>query len=210
MMIRVMLVDDHELVVKALSQIVESSSNVQVVSLVGSAESAWQFLSQSSVDVVVTDLDLPGESGRQLAVKILEKNPRQGIVVLSYRVEPEEVHFLVEAGVRGYIPKSAPVTELDQAIRLVAAGNEYFSGQAVSALTTYLRSEQRSSHRLLSLKQTEILQFIAQGWTTRQIAEEIHLSPKTVEKYRGEIFRLLNCKNHLQALDEARRLNILS
>ncbi|MBT9588550.1 response regulator transcription factor [bacterium] len=209
-MISVMLVDDHEMVVKALSQIVETNSNIQVVSLVGDAASAWQFLSQKSVDVVVTDLDLPGESGRQLAVKILEKNPNQGIVVLSYRVEPEEVHFLIESGVRGYVPKSAPVSELDQAIRLVAAGNEYFSSQVVRALTTSMRSEDRPNHKLLSLKQTVILQFIAQGLTTRQIAEEIHMSPKTVEKYRGEIFRRLNCKNHLQALDLARRLNILS
>jgi len=209
-MISVMLVDDHEMVAKALSQVVEANSSVEVVSLVGNAEAAWQFLNQRTVDVVVTDLDLPGVSGRELAVKILDKNPAQGIVVLSYRVEPEEVHFLIEAGVRGYVPKSAPMSELDQAIRLVAAGNEYFSGQAVRALTTAMRGEDRTHSKLLSLKQTVILQFIAQGLTTRQIAEEIHLSPKTVEKYRGEILRRLNCKNQLQALEMARRLNILS
>jgi DNA-binding NarL/FixJ family response regulator len=173
------------------------------------AETAWQVLRTQPAEVIVCDLDLPGESGRQLVLKILESQPGQGVVILSYRVEPSEVLFLVESGVRGYVPKSASSDELLRAIRDVASGQHYFASRAASALAEATR--QRGTDRLnpLTLRQTLVLQHMALGVTTREIATKLCLSPKTVEKYRGEIFRRLNCKNQVQALDAARKLQIL-
>lgn len=209
-MIRVMLVDDHEMVVSALSQMLAASPGIQVVAQLGNAELAWDFLSKESVDVVVTDLDLPGASGAELATRILANNPAQGIVVLSYRVESAEVRSLIEAGVRGYVPKSASASQLTLAIREVASGREHFASEAVKAILDSLRSDRTKAPSLLNMKQTVILLYMSRGLTTRQIAEEVRLSAKTVEKYRGEIFRRLDCKNQVQALTIARRLHILS
>lgn len=208
-MIRVILVDDHDMVRNALSKLLGANADIEVVGDADSAETAWELLRTQTVDVIVSDLDLPGESGRQLALKILEDNPAQGVVILSYRVDPSEVQFLVEAGVRGYVPKSANADELARAVRSVAAGQHHFSPQAATALAESVRNQNGTKMNPLSIRQTLILQHMSRGLTTREIANELCLSPKTVEKYRSEILRRLNCKNQVQALDIARRLQIL-
>jgi DNA-binding NarL/FixJ family response regulator len=207
--IRVILVDDHDMVRNALSKLLAANADIQVVGEAASAEAGWELLRTQSVDVVVSDLDLPGESGRQLAMRILEDNPKQGIVILSYRVDPGEVQFLVEAGVRGYVPKSATADELARAVRNVAQGQHHFSQQAATALAESVRHQSGGKLNPLSVRQTLILQHMSRGLTTREIAAEMCLSPKTVEKYRSEILRRLNSKNQVQALETARRLQIL-
>ncbi|MBT9588580.1 response regulator transcription factor [bacterium] len=208
-MIKLILVDDHDMVRNALASFLEKDAGLQVVGMAGCAGKAWELLSSQDADVVVTDLDLPGQNGQQLSLRILEKNPAQGIVILSYRVDAREVLSLVEAGVRGYVPKSSSVDELVRAIRLVAAGRDYFAGQASAALAEAVRNKDPNRLNLLSERHSTILQKISLGLTTRQIAEELSLSPKTVEKYRSQILRRLNCKNLIQALEAARKLHIL-
>ncbi|MBT9584036.1 response regulator transcription factor [bacterium] len=209
-LIKVMLVDDHEMVVSALSQMLANVPGFEVVAQLCNAELAWDFLCAHSVDVVVTDLELPGASGAELATRILTNNPAQGIVVLSYRVDPAEVRSLIGAGVRGYVPKSESASQLTRAIAEVACGREHFASAAVKAIIDSLRTDQSNEPSPLTMKQTVILLYMSRGLTTRQIAEEVRLSTKTVEKYRGEIFRRLDCKNQVQALAIARRLHILN
>lgn len=208
-LIKLILVDDHDMVRNALARFLEKDAGLQVVGMAGSADKAWELLSNQPVDVVVTDLDLPGESGQQLSLRILERDPAQGIVILSYRVEAREVLSLVEAGVRGYVPKSGSVEELVRAIQLVAMGQDYFAGQASAALAEAVRNRDSNRLTLLSERHSNILQKMSMGWTTRQIAAELALSPKTIEKYRSQILRRLNSKNLVQALDAARKLQIL-
>ncbi len=208
-MIRVVLVDDHDMVRSALARVVDSQSDLEVVAQAANAEDAWEAMRSTAVDVVITDLDLPGESGRQLALKILEQHPNQAIVVLSYRVDPSEVHFLMESGVRVYVPKTASSEELLRAIREVAHGGHYFANQAASALAEATRNRGNGPPSPLSLRQLLILQHMSKGVTTREIASILCLSPKTVEKYRSEILRRLECKNQVQAIEVARRLQIL-
>lgn len=208
-MIRVILVDDHDMVRNALSKVLAANPDIEVVGEAANAEAGWELLRSRNVDVIVSDLDLPGESGRQLALKILEDDPERGVVILSYRVEPTEVQFLVEAGVRGYVPKSSSADELATAVRSVAHGQSHFSSQAAAALAESVRAKSGGKINPLSLRQTLILQHMSRGMTTREIANEMCLSPKTVEKYRSEILRRLNCKNQVQALETARKLQIL-
>lgn len=208
-MIRVLLLDDHDMVRNALAKLLAANTDIQIVAQVDTAEAAWESLRTQPVDVVVSDLDLPGESGRQLALRILENDPKQGVVILSYRVDPSEVQFLVEAGVRGYVPKSASAEELTLAVRSVAQGHEHFSPQAATALAASVRKRNGGRLNPLSLRQTLILQQMSRGLTTREIASEMCLSPKTIEKYRSEILRRLNCKNQVQALEVGRRLQLL-
>lgn len=193
----------------ALGKLLAANPDIEIVGGVADAEEGWELLRTHSADVVVSDLDLPGESGRQFALRVLEQDPAQGVIILSYRVEPSEVQFLVEAGVRGYVPKSAPAEELIQAVRAVAQGQHLFAPQAATALAESVRNRNGDKLNPLSLRQTLILQQMAKGKTTREIADEMCLSPKTVEKYRSEILRRLNCKNQVQALEMGRRLQLL-
>lgn len=204
-----MLVDDHEMVVTALSQVLSSIPGFLVVARFGSAPPAWEHIQQHPVEVVVTDLDLPGESGAQLAEKILARDSNQGVVVLSYRVEPLEVCRLAEVGVRGYVPKSAPIQELITAIRQVSGGTVYFTGAAAEAWRACV-DQKKAPKALLTPRQMVILQLMSQALTSRQIAAELSLSVKSVEKYRSDIYRRLDCRNQTQALSIARERRLLT
>jgi DNA-binding NarL/FixJ family response regulator len=208
-MIRVILVDDHDMVRSALARVLSADSGFTVVGEAAKADQAWELYLKHRPEVVVCDLDLPGISGRDFALRVLERNPQQGVVILSYRIEPSEVQFLVEAGVRGYVTKSCASEELTLAIRNVAGGGHHWSPEASSALAISMRKQAGEPLNPLSPRQTLILHHMARGLTTREIAEEMCLSPKTVEKYRGEVLRRLDCKNQVQAIDTARRRKIL-
>lgn len=208
-MIRVILVDDHDMVRSALARVLCADSGLSVVGEAARADTAWELYLKHRPEIIVCDLDLPVISGRDFALRVLENDPQQGVVILSYRIEPSEVQFLVEAGVRGYVTKSCPSEELTLAIRNVAAGGHHWSPEASSALAMSMRKQAGEPLNPLSPRQTLILQHMARGLTTREIAEEMCLSPKTVEKYRGEVLRRLESKNQVQAIDTARRRKIL-
>lgn len=206
---RLALVDDHEMVRSALARVFESQTDLSVIVQAASAEDALARLEKTAVDVVVTDLALPGMSGRDLALLLLERNPRMGIVVVTYRLVPSEIQMLLEAGVRGYVPKSCPTEELLQAVRQVGRGQTYLASEASHALAESLRVSGNRKANPLSIRQTLILQHMAKGQTTKEIANTLCLSAKTVEKYRTEIFRRLNCRNLVEALEAGRRLSLL-
>lgn len=208
-MVRVILVDDHDMVRNALARILSSDTRIEVVGQAARADAAWELYQQSKPEVVVCDLDLPEVSGRDFVLRILESEPGQGIVILSYRVDPAEVQFLVEAGVRGYVTKSCSAEELGNAIHSVARGGHHWASEASTALAQSMRQQAGQPVNPLSPRQTLILQHMARGLTTREIAESMCLSPKTIEKYRGEVLKRLDCKNQVQAIETARKRRIL-
>lgn len=209
-MTQLVLVDDHDMVLNALARMLASYADFQIVGLARCAESCWDLLSEQAVDVLITDLDLPGQTGGQLAQRVLERDPQQGIVVVSYRVEPAEVLALLRAGVRGYVPKSAAGDELVLAIRAVAQGQHYYANHVASAMAEAMRGGAEKDRAIpLSARQRTILQHMSRGLTTRQIAYEMCLSPKTIEKQRGQIMKRLQCRNQIQTLEAARRLQLV-
>ena len=205
-----MLIDDHELVRNALSRLLASQPDLEVVGQASTTEQATDLIRQVRPDVVILDLVLPGQqSGKEFAVQILEQDPTLAVLVVSSRLEPMEIQFLVEAGIRGYVPKTAPADEFVRAVRSVGRGQHHFSPEAASALAEAMRNNNSERLNPLSLRQTVVLQRMARGQTTKEIADALCLSPKTVEKYRGEVLRRLKCKNQVQAIEAARKLNLL-
>lgn len=192
----------------SLARALGLSGDIQVAGQCAQATEGWDFWRNDRVDVVVTDLELPGESGASLAIRILEACPSQAVLILSHRVQCGELRFLVEAGVRGYVTKCSSVEELALAIRTVAGGSSYLTAEVATALARSLRRAGEPGNPL-GLKQTLILQLMSRGLTIREIAQEMELSPKTVEKYRSDIFRALNCRNQMEAVQAARRLNLV-
>ncbi len=206
-MTRVLLVDDHELVRTALARFLASQGDIEIVGQACSAEEAWPLLEQGTPDVVTVDLGLPGVGGLEFSLQLLARRPEQAVLIVSSRLEPVELQMLVEAGVLGYVSKVASGDELVLAVRSVARGRNYFCAASASALVAGVRRHEPESP--LSSRQLLVLQQMARGRTTREIAEEMCLSPKTVEKYRGEILRRLKARNQVEALEAARKLNIL-
>jgi DNA-binding NarL/FixJ family response regulator len=203
------LIDDHGLVRGGLGKILEASGRLKVVGGASSLEDSLIELRQFLPDLVTLDLQLPGISGVAAVEAIRQVTPQSRILIISGRLDSGEVRELVAAGVQGYLPKDVRAEELIRAAETIIEGEAYFSSKAATALVSGVREGGRLADPGLSPRQLETLRLIEKGKKTNEIAEILMLSPKTIEKYRGEILRRLECRNQIEALEKARSLNIL-
>ena len=204
----VFLIEDHSLVRGGLRRLLEGSSSLQVVGEADSLEQAVAPLKETSPAVVCLDLSLPGLSGRAAAASLLEMLPEVRILVVSARLKSREVQSLMQTGVMGYISKSASAEEFLVAAETIARGEVYLGREAAASLAQSLRNP-HPSEKILTTRLLQVLDLIARGESTKEIADILCLSPKTVEKYRGQILRRLECKNQIQAIEKARSLGLL-
>jgi DNA-binding NarL/FixJ family response regulator len=203
------LIDDHGLVRGGLGKILETSGRLKVVGGANSVEEALPDLVEHQPALVTLDLQLPGLCGVQAVQAIRRATGASRILIISARLDSGEIRELVAAGVNGYIPKDVRAEELIRAAETILDGEVYFSSKAASALVSGVRDGVRQEEAGLSKRQIETLRLIEKGKKTNEIAEIMMLSPKTIEKYRGEILRRLDCRNQIEALEKARSLNIL-
>lgn len=206
---RVILVEDHHLVRGAFQAILERERDFEVIASLESAEEIFPVLENGAKpDVVTLDLVLGrGMSGQEAAMRLINEHPGVRILVVSQRMDPAELSVLLRAGVRGFLSKRTAVDEFGRAVRTVAAGQFYFCPEGAAALAqTMGRPEEKN---VLSLRETEILLRTARGMTMAEIATDMCLSPKTVEKHRGSILKKLDCRNILEALQKARTMRLI-
>ncbi|GMU57200.1 MAG: DNA-binding response regulator [Candidatus Xenobia bacterium] len=206
-MISVLLVDDHEVLRQGLTRLLDSEPDLSVVGQAGTGEEALELVRQLEPTLVTLDLHLPGIGGLETAVRLLAARPDQGVVIVSSLVRAREVQLLVRAGVRGYLSKTAPAQEIVRALRQVGTGGNYYDSHAAMALAESLRGAEPPE---LSARQLEILLMAARGLRTKEIADQLALSVKTVEKHRSEIFARLGVRNLAEALEAARRYQLLA
>lgn len=184
--IRVLLADDHKVLREGLRSLLEGEPGLLVVAEAETGEQAVQLTDSAKPDVIVMDLGLPGMNGLAAIRQIRDRWPQIGIVVLSMHSSREFVRKALKAGCDGYVPKSATHTDLVRAIQVVREGERYLHPKAATALVEdYLGADQEAGRlSLLSTRETEVLQLTAMGFTGREIAERLSLSPKTVDTYR--------------------------
>lgn len=203
-MIRVLLVDDHALVRAGLRKILESAGDIEVVGEASSGEEGVRLARELRPDVVVMDLAMPGLGGIEATKRIVELEPAPAVLVLTVR--PEEVYGwrLLKAGALGYLEKKAAPEELVAAVRRVSLRKYYISETLEQLiLKRRLKPEVSSEVELLSDRELQVLILLAQGKTTREVAEELYISPKTVDAYRARIRRKLGLKNPAEYLSFA-------
>lgn len=196
-MIRILLADDHAVVRKGLRLVLEEQADFEVVGEAGDGREAVALAADLDPDVAVLDITMPNLNGIEAARQIKAKRPETSIVVLSMHSDESFVLRALKAGARGYVLKDAREAELVSAIRLVQEGKSFFS-PAVSRLLVedYVRQlESRDiedSYELLTLREREILQLIAEGKSNKDIANLLMLSLYTVETHRSNILEKLN------------------
>lgn len=203
------MIEDHSLVRDGISRLIATSPKHQVAGAAASLEESIDQLHELRPDVVTLDLELPGLSGRDAVRHLKAACPWARVVVVSARLDPPEVQSLFELGVMGYVTKGADSAELLAALDAVSRGENYLSRAAAAALATAVRHRTEAPVNPLSDRLLEVLRLISRGKTTQEIAEELILSPRTVEKYRGEILRRLECRNQIESLHKARELGLL-
>ncbi len=200
--IKIVLVEDHAVVREGLKALLQSSSRFQVVGEADNGIAATRCISRMQPDLVLLDLSLPKKSGLEVIKEVKSNNPQIKIIVLSVHQTDEYVHASLEAGADGYTAKEATYDELEIAIRHVLRNQSYISPHiARVVINGYLGSIQTGNKDIsfkdttLTHRETEILRLIAEGGRNKNIATDLCISVKTVEKHRSNLMRKLNLHN---------------
>ncbi len=195
--IRVLLVDDHKVLREGLRLLLDSEADIEVIGEAGDVEHALKLTATGLPDVVVMDLGLPGGGGLNAIKQIRAKQYPVKIVVLSMHSKRTLITEALAAGSDGYVPKSSAHDNLLDAIRTVYAGDRFLDPAAATIVVDALLERKNQDHRLaiLSDREQQVLQLTAMGYTSREIGEQLSLSPKTIETYRQRVMEKLEFKH---------------
>jgi len=190
--IKLLLADDHTIVRQGLKLILSAHPDMQVVAEASNGREAVELAAKLHPDIVLMDVAMPEVNGIEATRQMVAANTRIRILVLSMHKESMYVREILRAGARGYILKDAIDTELLTAIRSVANGDGYISPAVSGALLNDFRGATADPIDLLSPREREVLQLIAEGKTNKEIATHLNLSVYTVDSHRGKIMEKLN------------------
>jgi two-component system response regulator NreC len=210
--IRVILVDDHQVLRDGLRALLEEEDDMQVIAETGTGEEAIRLSIEKSPDVIVMDLGLPSQSGFEAIKEIRSRQLPVRIVVLSMYISRELVMRAIQAGSDGYVSKSSAHTDLLQAIRTVNAGKRYLHPEAATAVIDELLDKKEESQllHLLSNREKEVIRWTAMGYTSREIGQQLSLSPKTVDTYRQRAMDKLDLQHRSDIIRFALRAGLLN
>jgi two-component system invasion response regulator UvrY len=210
--IKVLLVDDHELVRTGFRHILQDSPGIEVVGEAESGEDAVIKAKQLKPDLVLMDVNMPGIGGIEATRRIRRQNPATQVIavtVLSDAPFPEQLH---EAGALGYLTKGCPAEELFRAIKMVASARPFISNEVSQKLTLAMLtgSNPDSPFDRLSQREMQVLLMITQGQKTQFISDSLCLSPKTVSTYRHRLFEKLDVETDVELTLLAIRHGLIS
>ena len=196
----ILIVDDHALMRNGLEAMLASEPDYEVVGVAADGMSAIRAVSDLEPDVVLMDLTMPRTSGMDAIVHIKRKHPDIKIVALTFHKEDKYIHATLDAGADAYVLKDDSRTELFNALANVVTGNNYLSPSIVDKVVAgYLSggdaSTTKPSWEVLTRREREVIKLIAEGKRTKEIAEYLSLSPKTIEKHRTNLMRKLDLHN---------------
>lgn len=191
--IRVLIADDHALVRAGIRALVERIDGVVVVGEAGKGSEALDLVRQLAPDLILLDITMPDGNGFEVLDQVTKLYPEIRVIVLTVHEAGEYALRAVREGAAGYLPKSAASIELEQAIQTVIRGERYISPE--TAQNTIFEVTNRATKRdllaTLSPRQREVLRLIAEGKTTKQIAQVLEISVKTVETHRAQLMERL-------------------
>ena len=210
-MIRIMIVDDHEFVRVGLRHILSEYQEFEVVAEARDGESALRLNHQCRPDVVLLDVELPGLSGFEITRRLRKSSPHQAVIALSNRAKPPYPQILLEAGASGYLTKGCPGVELVAAIRSVVRGQRYIGAEIAQNLALSMtQSSGKSPFDELSAREMEVLLMLTKGRCIADIADAMHLSPKTVATYKYRIYDKLETRNDVDVTRMAMRYGLVA
>jgi two-component system nitrate/nitrite response regulator NarL len=185
--IKIVLVDDHQIILDGLSMLLDEDPSFDVMASFSHPEKALSFLSVQEPDVLLTDYSLPGISGLDLIRKAKVIHPSMKAALLSMHDEPSIVREAIKVGVNGYLLKNIQQAELKEAIRKIYSGLIYISAEITTQLLQQPGNSLNESY--LTERELEVLKLITKENSNKQIAEKMHISERTVETHRKNIFR---------------------
>ncbi|MBX3700824.1 MAG: response regulator [Dokdonella sp.] len=209
-MIRVVLVDDHELVRTGFRMILAQQGGIEVVGDAADGEEGLALIRRSEPDVAIIDVHMPRLSGIELTDRVRKYKLRTRIVVLTMVSDSPFPKRLIEAGASGYLTKGCPADELIRAVRTVADGKRYLSPDIAAALALgQIDGSGESPFAALSTRELDVALMLARGETMQAIANRLNLSAKTVATYKYRLFGKLDIDNPVALASLARRHGLL-
>lgn len=197
-MITIFIIEDHPIVIDGIKTLLENSG---FAILIGSAQSASEALKKLpfvKADIVLLDINLPDMSGRELCLVLREKHPEMKILALTTYLQRDFVDKMIENGAQGYVLKNAPASEILEGIAAVAAGEKYLCDEV-----SKLIHKQDNETLFLSRREIQVLSLIAEGLTTKEIADKLFISVLTVETHRKNLLTKLNARNMVSLIKKA-------
>ncbi|MGA2172280.1 MAG: response regulator transcription factor [Sedimentisphaerales bacterium] len=196
MSIRILLADDHKITRQGLHSLLEKQQDMEVVAEAENGRTAVRLAAELAPDVVIMDLTMPDLNGVEATKQILNKSPDIKIIALSMHSDSLFVTEMLKSGAAGYLLKECAFEELTRAIRTVMGSKTYLSpsisGVVVEDYIQRLSKTDSSNSDILSDREREVLQLLAEGNSTKQVALKLHISVKTVETHRRQIMSKLN------------------
>ena len=213
--IKIILADDHGIVRAGIRHLLESQPDIDVVAEAEDGHQAVQLAESENADIVIMDIAMPHLNGIEAAAQVRRRRPETAVIILSVHDDEEYLSRALAAGVRGYLLKDSAQREVVQAVQAVASGKAFFSPAIAHKLAEdYSRQLQgkvrQDSYDSLTDREKEILQLVAEGKTTKEIAALLNVSPYTVETHRTHIMHKLSLRNTAELVLYAVRKKIVS
>jgi DNA-binding NarL/FixJ family response regulator len=208
---KILVVDDHAIMRDGIGALLVLQDDVEIVGEAANGNEAVERTRELSPDVVIMDIAMPGMDGLEATRRIMKKNPKVKVLVLTQYDNKEYILSAIKAGATGFVPKRALGSELVSAIRAVYQGNSFLYPSAAAALIEdYRQQAEGDSYDSLTPREREILKLIADGHTSRQIADMLFISLKTVLGHRAKIMEKLDLHNRTELIKYAMRKGLVN
>lgn len=209
-MIKVLVVDDHELVRTGICRMLADTPEIDVVGQAESGEMAIDIARREHPDVVLLDVNMPGIGGVETTRRLLQCVDGVRVLAVSGLAEEPYPSLLLKAGAKGYITKGAPMAEMVRAIRKVMQGGKYFSADIAEQIaSSYLSEQAQSPFDLLSEREMQVAMMVVNCVSAQEIADRLFVSVKTVNTYRYRIFEKLNVDSDVKLTHLAIRYGLI-
>lgn len=207
--INLVIVDDHPLMTEGISSaLVRRSGRIVIAGTASSYDSFFALLEKVTPDVAMLDIIMPGKSGIEIAVRLRKDYPEVKILMFSSDCSVQTVLDAVNAGVDGFVSKSAAPSELVAAVESVADGEAYY-GKDVARMIEAISCDRGTDRKLFTRRETEIVDLCCDGLTSREIARRLNISIRTVETHKSNIFRHLNISNSVELVKVAIAMHLV-
>jgi DNA-binding NarL/FixJ family response regulator len=201
---KVFIVDDHYMVVEGIRSLLQNEKGIEWAGHAMNAASCLAFLQRQQPDIILMDINLPDKSGIDLCREVKEKYPSVFIIGLSTFNQQSFIQKMMDSGASGYVLKNATQEELMEAISVVIKGKIYFSDEASQVLT-----KSDANPILLTRREKEVLELIAEGLTNNEIAQKLFVSPTTIDTHRKNLLAKFGVRNTASLIRDATKLQFI-
>jgi DNA-binding NarL/FixJ family response regulator len=209
-MVKVILVDDHAVVRSGVRRLLEDQDDLKVIAEADNGDDAYKLFHKMHPDVLLMDMNMPGSSGLATLGQIIARYPNAKVVMFSMHSEVTFAVQAITAGAKGYVLKSSTSEEVITAVRQVAAGMSYLSGDVAQKIALYNLSDEHDPTQILTPREFEIFRLLAEGVDVEQIAVTLKIGHKTVANYQTQLKHKLDIHTPVQLVRLALKHHIIS